>query len=284
MFLLILAVLSTSTMTILMRYSEQNLHNRYAVTMMNYVASVIVSLLFMGDIPLFIPGSADYTFTLWFGCLNGILFISWFFLYQISISRNGVPVSVIFSRLGVIIPTIGSVIFFNEQPTWLQIAGVIIAVAAIVVYNMPNEKTGQQKLGPVNLLLLLLVFFIGGVGDFDSKIFTMMGNASLGPVFMCYTFILAFVLSFVLWLVKDHSINLQDVIFGMGLGVFNSIATNLLLASLKTLPAFIAYPFYTVSMLVVVNIVNWLLFREKQGKKKIICLVFICGALLLLNI
>ena len=187
-------------------------------------------------------------------------------------ARIILPASVIFSRLGVIIPTIGSVIFFNEQPTWLQIAGIIIAVAAIVVYNMPNEKTGQQKLGPVNLLLLLLVFFIGGVGDFDSKIFTMMGNASLGPVFMCYTFIIAFVLSFVLWLVKDHSINLQDVIFGMGLGVFNSIATNLLLASLKTLPAFIAYPFYTVSMLVVVNIVNWLLFREKQGKKKIICL------------
>ena len=90
MIYLLLAVVSNCAEAIVVRFSEINLHNRYAVTMINYVITVVMSYFFIGSIPAFSLAS-NYHFPMTLGIFNGIIFITWLLIFQISVRHNGAP-------------------------------------------------------------------------------------------------------------------------------------------------------------------------------------------------
>ena len=75
MLFLLLAILCNSVESIVVRFSEANLHNRRAVTMINYLAAALLSAFFVHQ-PLWI-WEAERAFPLGLGIFNGCLFIVW---------------------------------------------------------------------------------------------------------------------------------------------------------------------------------------------------------------
>ena len=62
--------------------------------------------------------------------------------------KNGTPISTTFNRLGVLIPTVFSILLFGERPQIVQIAGIALAVSAIIYINSGkgNKESEPYKI------------------------------------------------------------------------------------------------------------------------------------------
>jgi multidrug transporter EmrE-like cation transporter len=104
----------------------------------NYLVCALLGAVYCG-FRLVCPEVAGFSGTLGLGVLSGVLYLVSFVLFQWNTAKNGVVLSSVFMKLGLLVPIALSVVFFHEVPTWAQIAGFVIALAAIVVINGKSE-------------------------------------------------------------------------------------------------------------------------------------------------
>ena len=202
-----------------------------------------------------------------------------FVMLQVSIRKNGVVLSTIFMKLGLLVPMVLAVVAFGEKPEMLQIFGFFLALAAILVINY--EKTGEKSKSVGYLVLLIL---LGGGGDAMSKVFEAVGDSAMEDCFLLYTFASALILCLLLVLLQKQKIGKWEWLYGMLIGVPNFFCARFLLKSLSDVPATIAYPTFSVATLLTVTLAGVVLYRERLKKKQWIGVVMILGALILLNI
>lgn len=278
MLYLILAILSSAAISVLMRLSNRKVSGGAGMLAVNYIMCLVMSAVFAGVDQLF-PRTASLGQTLSLGAINGLLYLMSFAMLQVSIQKNGVVLSTIFMKLGLLVPLVLAVVVFREKPEVQQVVGFLLALVAILVINY--EKTGQKSQSAGFLVLLLL---LGGGGDTMSKIFEEIGDGALADQFLLYTFASALILCLILVLVKKEKMGKWEWLFGLLIGVPNFFSARFLLKSLSYIPATVAYPTFSVATLLVVTLAGVVLFGERLKKKQWIGVGMILGALVLLNI
>ena len=276
MIYLLSAIGANLIMTFLMRYSEHHDGNRYALNIWNYLAGALFSIVFLEDKRAIF--SADLV-TIFLGIVNGVGFVSALVLIQISIRRNGTPLTTTFNRLGILIPTILSAFLFKEIPAPLKIAGLVLCIFAIIFMN-----TGDKQDRPSFLTGLFLVFILGGVLDFISRVYSLYYDADSQACFVMYTFLAALVVSIGMFIKDGGKMTLRDAITGVGVGIPNQLTTILILRAATYLPAYIVYPTYSAALIILVNIINYAAFREVLSKKQYIATGIIGVGLVFLNL
>ncbi len=170
MLYLILAIASSALVSISIRLSERYVKHNVGMLCMNYIICLILAVGYTGAGQGFQRGAGAGMAAV-LGILNGMLFLASFLLLQFNVRKNGVVLSATFMKLGVLVPTLLSVLVFHEKPEVQQILGFGIALLAIVLINF--EK-GQGEAGFKLGLLLLLVG--GGSGDAMAKIYDEIGS------------------------------------------------------------------------------------------------------------
>lgn len=274
---LIFAIASSSLISIFMCISTDKVKHNIGMLAMNYITCLALSVFYTGTGSLF-PASPDLPQTLAFGTIHGTLYLVSFVMLNISTQRNGVVLSSIFMKLGLLVPMVVSILVFGEMPTAVQAIGFIIAVAAIILINtQPETKTFS-----FNWLLLLLLIG-GGSGDAMSKIFEELGNPNLSPQFLLYTFLTALVLCLGLMVLKKQQIGKSEALFGLLIGIPNYCSAKFLLGALETLPAVITYPTFSVGTILVTTLSGVLFFKEQLSKRQWLALSIILVAVALLN-
>ncbi len=277
MLYLILAIVASMLISIVMRLSENYSRNNLPKLAVNYVMCCLLSLVFSGTTTFF-PAHEGLPLTLLLGVICGVLYLVNFLLLQWNIQRNGVVLSSTFMKLGVLVPTLFSIVVFGETPKAVQIAGIFLALAAIVLMQGGTTARGASTLGLLTLLVL------GGSADCMSKIFEEIGSPDLQNQFLLYTFGTALLLCVALCLYKKQKLSLQDCLWGLGIGIPNYFSARFLLLSLETVPAVIVFPSFSVGTIVLVTLVGMLCFKERLTTRKWIALGIILGALVLLNL
>lgn len=278
MIYLLLAILSSALVSIVMRLSGNKVSANVSMLATNYLMCLSLAGAYMGFANI-LPDTQGLGQTLSFGLLNGILYPLGFILLQLNVKRNGVVLSSTFMKLGLLVPMVVSVCFFAETPTFVQVLGFCIAVAAILMINFDPEQTAMKfKLG---LILLLLA---GGSSDAMSKVFEELGNTALSEQFLFYTFAVAFVLCLTLVLYKKERPGKFEFLYGILIGIPNYFSARFLLKSLDSLAAVIVYPVYSVATILVVTLVGVCFFKERLGRLQWVALAAILLALALLNI
>lgn len=273
---LLSAISANLIMTFLMRYSEHHDGNRYALNIWNYLAGTLISILFLEDKSAIFSGDL---LTVLLGIINGIGFVSALVLIQISIRRNGAPLTTTFNRLGILIPTILSAFLFNEIPTPLKMFGLFLCIFAIVIMN-----TGDKKDRPTFMAGLILIFIFGGMLDFISRVYSLYYDADSQTCFVMYTFFSALIVSIFLFIKDGHKMSVRDALIGIGVGIPNQLTTLLLLRAAAFLPAYIVYPTYSAGLIIMVNVINYLAFREILSKKQYIATGIIGVGLVFINL
>lgn len=277
MLYLILAIISSSLVSLVMRLSEKWRKNGLTMLAANYVMCTAAAAFLAGGV---IPTGAGAGLTMGLGSFCGILYLLGFVTLQWNVQRNGVVLSATFQKLGVLVPTLAAITIFGETPRWTQLLGIAVAVGAILFMQGRNGgKAGNRSLP--GLLALLLC---GGCSDVMSKVFDTWGNADHASIFLVFIFAAALLLCVLLCVVKKQSVTLPDILCGFCLGIPNYMSARFLLWSLKDVPAVVAYPTFSVGTIVLVTVVGVLFFREKVEKRKLIALGMILGALVLLNV
>lgn len=77
-----------------------------------------------------------------------------FMLLQWNVKTNGIVLSSMFMKLGVMVPTLMAILVFGEVPKAVQVIGMIVALAAILLINL--EKGSGKAASSLGLVLLLV--------------------------------------------------------------------------------------------------------------------------------
>lgn len=275
---LLLAVLCSAAISLVMRLSTNRVQGNVSMLAMNYLMCFLIAGTFTGWGNL-LPIHEGSGMALLLGGSQGILYLAAFILLQLNIKKNGVVLSAIFQRLGLLVPMVVSVFLFGEIPEGMQVVGFCVAVAAMILINLEKEQTVMQfKLG---LVLLLLA---GGCADVMAKLYEEWGDPALSSQFLLYTFALALVLCLGLMVWKKERPGVPEVLYGFAVGIPNYFCAKFLLAALETVPAVIVYPTFSVATILVVTLAGILLFKERLGKRQRAAVAIILVALVLLNL
>ena len=275
MLFLLLAVFSSAMVSIMMRLSANKVSANLSVLATNYFVCSLLGALYAGfDL---VPRATGFSVTLLMGLISGVLYLSALVMFQRNTAKRGVVLSAVFMKLGLLVPIAASVVLFREMPTAVQIIGFVIAVAAIVLINWQKDS---NRFG----LGLILMLLLSGGADVMAKFFDIYGPASLSALYLFYTFATAFVLCLVLVIRKKERPGFREFFYGMLIGIPNFFSAKFLLASLKSLPAVVVYPSFSVGTLLLVTLTGVFIFRERLRKLQWAALLAIIAALILLNI
>ncbi|MBR3979383.1 MAG: hypothetical protein IKJ94_07165 [Oscillospiraceae bacterium] len=278
MIFLCLAIFSSCAISLFMRISANRVSAKLSMLSVNYVICSLLGASYAG-FDLICPDVSGFSTTVSLGIVGGILFLASFILLQRNTARNGIVLSSVFMKLGLLVPMILSVLVFRELPTWSQVVGFCIALLAIVLINVKKGNTASRF--HWELLVLLLT---GGGADAMSKVFEALGPAALSNQFLFYIFAVALVLCVALVIYKKERPGLWEVLFGAAIGIPNFFSSKFLLRSLADLPAVVVYPSFSIATILITTLVGVCFFKERLRKLQWLALAAIVAALFLLNI
>lgn len=283
---LILAIISSSLVSIMMRVGEGRVKNNISMLSVNYFICMIFAFVYTGIGNLFQTGEGLGT-AIGLGIINGFFYISSLVLFQKSVKQNGVVLSAIFMKLGIMMPLVISIVLFKEIPTVIQVVGFVIAIIAIVLINLKEKNATSEpgrktQIGPVKVGLILVL--VGcGMSDGMSKIYQELGTDKFEELFLVFTFVIAFLLSLILVRVKKQKFSKQELIYGALLGIPNYFSARFLLKALGQIPAVVVYPTFSIGTIAVITLTGMIVFKEKINKLQMIAIGMITVAVILLN-
>ena len=281
---LITGFLCSAMVSLVLKVSGKWEYDRYGMLTINYIACLIPFLITQSSqaLPAF---DGNFRLCIISAAVNGFLYLGGMVMNQINVRRNGAILQSTFARLGVMVPTCLSIFFFGERPSAIQGMGIIMVAAAFLIMNIQKSRTdnSQSPLRPAFSLLFLGMLF-GGAADSMLKIFEVYGDLSLDDWFMGLTFLFSAIICLVITIRRKERIGRNEIIIGLFLGIPNYLSSLLLLKSLSTVSAYIAYPTYSVGAILAVTAASIFLFRERISKWSWSGIAVIIPAIILLNL
>lgn len=283
---LILAIISSSLVSIMMRVGEKRVKNNISMLSINYFLCSIFAVHYAGVKNLVQTGEG-ISIALGLGFFNGFVYIASLVLFQNSVKNNGLVLSSIFMKLGIMVPLVISILFFGELPTWMQGTGFVVAIAAIVLINLkdgvPKENRNCVK-GKKGLKSGLLLVLMGcGFADGMSKVYRELGTDEFEELFLVITFVIAFIFSFILVKYRKQKYTKDEIIYGTFLGIPNYFSARFLLKALGEIPAVVAYSTFSISTIAIITLTGVLFFKEKLNRRQFVAIILISVAVILLN-
>lgn len=284
MLYLILAMLSSAAMALVLKWFRGQRGNRYGILLGNYVTCVLIAWLMLPQKSAVLGGSSA---TLICGGAGGLLFVAALVCMQTSIRRSGATLTTAFARLGLLVTLGVSILIFRESPAPVQLAGIGLALCALLLLRDKNTGSAGSRTA-AGFGLLLLTMLTGGGGDAMAKIFEQIGPEAESRLYFFYLFATALVLcgGLLLWERRKTGKHILpgELAAGILVGIPNYFSSYLLLRALQSLPASLAYPTYSAGTILLVLLLSALLFRERLSGKQIPGILLILTALVLLNL
>lgn len=283
MLYLFLAILCSTSIAVIFKFSESNKMNRLLVTNSNYIAAFLVSL-FMVSID-FKTGyininSFSFTYSICLGIFSGIFFFLSFIFYQKSVSENGIGLSGTFGKLGILIPMCLSMTIWHEFPNPFQWIGIFFSLISILVVNSSVFKHKTSNFS----LTLILLFLFGGMADFSNKLFQKYTEYGYMNLFLSFVFLSAFFISFICLMKKKTLITKMDILTGLLVGIPNLFSSYFVILALKSINASTVFPVYSAGTIVLINILGFAVFKEPLKKKDAAAIIMTVAAIILINI
>lgn len=324
-----LAILCSSSLALIFRYSESHGHNRYAITAANYATATLVGFVLQwvqpnwnrpvgngarpsatagqatlgvdgieaavgsGGLPLLngIQASPLLVPTLVIAVIGGILYVAGFILYQAEVRRHGAGIAGMYGKLGILVPVVISLVLWREVPAWTQYAGMAVALAAIVVSQIPNwqratsgttdsHETAPQRLAPGLLVLLLIM----GMAEFVNKLFETYGDVKLRSLFLLALFATALVVSLGLLVRRRLIPTSREIALGMAVGVPNLFSSYFLIAALRELPASVAFPVFSSGSVALIAAGATVIYKDRLSRYGWSAIALTMVALVLINL
>src|SRR6056297_1305848 len=303
MIYVILSVLASAAMAAIFKFTDGRNLNRNFITTINYATAVIVSLIsiseakievifsptsisaFFDEISIFLSGGhfsvqAVSVFAIILGAFTGILYFIGIIAMQLSVRNYGAGLAGMFSRAGMIIPILLSIVIWKEFPSPFQWIGIVLALIGVILANMQPDKAAKKF---TIRLTLLLQFITSGLSGLMSKTFQTYGIIDYRNVFLLAVFASAFIISLIYTYRTPKSWGQSELFAGFLVGVFNQLSATFLLLALNSLPAPIVYPLISAGSIVLINIMGMAFFKERLKRHELIAVGLTVIAVLILS-
>ena len=297
-----LSILASAAISLTFKLAEMKPgHSRVGMVFINEIMALLFSLMLARDIPWFrfswfssffgemrdVFGSggsfgvdAAYGYAVMVALIGGVASYLGMYSNQTSTARNGAAMTVTFNKSGIIIPVGLSMLFFREFPTILQTVGVLLALVGIVMIYFKKEALSAIT----SRGFLLATLFFGGFCDFLCKLYEYYGSGNGEKIYLIYVYTLAAVIAAVIYFQKREKIIGWDVFYGILGGIMLNSTQRYMLVALRTLPGIIVFPVYSLTVIIIINIVNLLFFHEKLTKRQYFAMGLMVASIMLLNL
>lgn len=215
------------------------------------------------------------------GTLQGFLFIFMFFQIGRSTQVLGVAYTTMIGRLSVVLPTLFSILVYNEPLSSMQGVGLVLALSAIYFMNKPDETS------PLNLESILkqgAILFLGnGLIDCIFKIYNQNFSFLANDVFSTWIFFIAGIIGLIVMLLKRVSWSWTYLMAGLVLGVPNFFSLIFMLKALETMPGTQFFPLNNIGIILCLSLVGYVFLGERTNIFRYIGLIITILAIILLS-
>ena len=223
-----------------------------------------------------------------FGALFlGALFVSIFFVMATTAQRNGVSVASVAGKMSVVVPVLFGAFLYNESVTFLKVIGILIALIAVYLASVKDEKNTKSG----GMLFPVLLFFGSGIIDTTLKYvevnFVPKEDVSLfsGSLFGIAAVFAAIIL-FIQQIRKKSSFGVKNIIAGFVLGVPNYFSIIFLIKALQNedFESSVLFTVNNVGIVILSTFVGLLIFKETFSLKNKIGVVLAVLGIILVTI
>lgn len=253
---LVLSLISSLIIAIALRFFEEWGYDRVVIIASNYLVAGALGVL------LSRPSRVDGGLVP-FAIIVGLLFFSTFVVYSFVIKKEGIAPAVTFGRISMAIPVVASIIFWGERPTifnWLGLAAVVFVIL-----------TWEGKISRFSSSLIAL-FLLSGTISTSMKFFNIEFPSVDEGKFLIFLFFSALVWSWAYLFLTGRKPLLSPILWGFLIGIPNFFSSYFLLKALKTVPAYVSFPFISVNLIIFSTISGYIIFSEKLCKRKVLLL------------
>jgi drug/metabolite transporter (DMT)-like permease len=275
MLYLIGSIVLTSYLTLSFKVCERLKINTFQAIVFNYITCVVTGSFVNGSFPV----NAEAISAPWFkwACIMGTLFIVLFNIIGFTAQKIGVAVASVANKLSLVIPFIFSVWLYNETATFLKIAGIAVALAAVLLTCWPSaaqKNTAGHAQGRMLWLIPVILFIGSGLLDTLLK-YVEQGYLNDGNknAYLISSFCFAAVLGLLILLIQvmrgKQTLAWKSVLAGIAIGFPNYFSIWCLVKVLKEseLQSSAIIPVNNMGVVLFSAVVAWFLFKEKLSGK-----------------
>ena len=271
--LFIASLLSALLYVILKFFQQWKIYNLHGLTF-NYITAATFSFFsnyeansaLLPQVPEFLP------FTILIGCL----FISVFYIAALTAQKCGIAVTSIAGKMSMVVPIAMSFWLYGDKITVIKIAGILLALTAVVLSSMRKEnKTDSTSPSTGKLLWLLPVLLFAGSGVVDSSISISQHyfiDEKNQDVFMAFLFgsagIIGAIVTTYQYFMKGVRVEIKSIGAGILLGITNYYSLDFLIRALATdgAESSIVFALCNVFVVLISSLFAIILFKEKLSK------------------
>lgn len=202
----------------------------------------------------------------WFlmALVTGAAFILTFYFFAVSTQRVGVAMTVVSSKMSIVLSVAVGFFLLAEPLNFMQILGII---AALVAFYLTNMKRDGIKVDKKYLYLPAIIFFGTGANDSLMKISGVYYPDRDAIQFLTVTFFTAFLIGLGILLFrvyqKSFRIAWKDIFAGILLSIFNWYSTYFFIKGLYVLPISVFIPVFNAALVFIAAVAGYFFFNEK---------------------
>ena len=277
---LALATLFSAGFGLTVRFAQRRGCHLIAVGAINYTTAALVHL----AVSLALGWTRIHGQTILIGGLGGLAFVTAYCILFSFMSLRGLPVAAMVTQLSVLVPIGFSLILWGEKTETLQAIGGGFALLALPFLSLQPGRKNKLKARDFSVLLLFLLFLVNGFCLLSVRWYHQTGIAGEESVFFFFLFGFSAAVAWLVWFLTQRSSSLKDLLPGIVLGICNSVGNRLVIASLRTLPSMVVYPFFSAGALVFTIIFSLLVWKEKIARLETAGVILTFAAIVLINL
>lgn len=257
---LALAVISASAFSLIMKFSQEKQYSVLAVGGVNYIVAAAAAALLVPWERVTTVSSGMFLLA----AVSGIGYLVTYLLLAHALRHRGITVPAAADRVSMVAPIVPSVLLWHEHLAAVQAAGVLLAVAAIVLLAPPGEAR-DTSVSRWTYLTVPLIFLTSGATRIAQKAVTEFAPDGQQPALALIWFATAGIFSVVMMQLTGWPKRAGEWIAGICLGCANLACLIFLLRALSLIPAVIAFPTFSALGLVLVSAAAFLLWNERHS-------------------
>ncbi len=268
MLYLILSAATSLLLVVLFKLFGRYQIEAFQAIAINYLVCISIGIAMQPQNPF----QTDIISQPWFPILAflGFLFISSFSVIKIAVQRFGVAITSVAQRMSLVISVIFAILFFNEAYNASKIIGIIIALASVVLINIPSttpsDNNPNKPLSKLDYFLPLFIFAASGLIEiilqYVQKVHQLEAGMQSTVLFGAAAFWGNIALAIAV-LTGKIKLNIKSLFSGVLLGIPNYFSIYFLLEALQTLDASLVYPVSNILIVGAATIIGYFGFKEK---------------------
>lgn len=275
MLYIILAILCSVAIGVVFKFFDKYNINHFQAIVFNYLVCVITGCIELGAIPFEVSMlQADWLPIM---LVLGLLFVSGFTVISRTVQYFGIAIASVAQRMSLGLSVPFSIWFYNDPYTSLTIVGIILALASVVLINIPtrerklatapamveiNTHSEEQKLPKGAFLFPIIAFLVSVFIEIILQYLHIVHEME-PAVESIVLFALAGSFGIVGIILLRQKLAWKNFLAGILLGIPNYFSIYFLLKALENWSGSVVYSVNNITVVALSAILGYFFFKEK---------------------